>query len=37
MISRLWTTWLGWIFLFVMMALQLTGGWMFRKIVRIRV
>ncbi len=37
MISRLWTTWLGWILLFVMMALQLTGGWMIRKIVRIRV
>jgi tight adherence protein B len=37
MISRLWTTWLGWIFLGVMLLLQLIGGWLIRRIVRVQV
>jgi tight adherence protein B len=37
MISRLWTTWLGWIFLGVMLVLQLIGGWLIRRIVRVQV
>jgi Flp pilus assembly protein TadB len=37
LISRLWTTWLGWVFLLVMLALQITGGWMIRRFVTIRV
>lgn len=37
LISRLWTTWLGWILIFVMLTLQTLGGWMIRRIVRVQV
>jgi tight adherence protein B len=37
LISRLWTTWLGWIFLFIMLTLQLIGAWLIKKIVAVRV
>lgn len=37
LISRLWTTWLGWIFLFVMLVLQAMGAWLMSRIIRIRV
>lgn len=37
LISRMWTTWLGWVLIFVMLTLQGLGGWMIRKIVQVRV
>jgi tight adherence protein B len=37
LISRLWTTWLGWILIFVMLGLQTAGGWMIKKIVKVEV
>ncbi|MDO9280333.1 MAG: type II secretion system F family protein [Pseudomonadota bacterium] len=37
LISRLWTTWLGWVFLFVMLTLQIVGAWMIKKIVKVQV
>ncbi len=37
LISRLWTTWLGWIFLFVMLVLQSMGAWLMSRIIRVRV
>jgi tight adherence protein B len=37
LISRLWTTWLGWIFLFAMLVLQAMGAWIMSRIIRIRV
>jgi len=37
LISRLWTTWLGWIFIFVMLTLQVIGGWMIKRIVKVQV
>ena len=37
LISRLWTTWLGWILIFVMLTLQTLGGWMIRRIVKVQV
>ncbi len=37
LISRLWTTWLGWILIFVMLGLQTTGAWMIKKIVKVQV
>jgi tight adherence protein B len=37
LISRMWTTWLGWVLIFFMLGLQGAGGLMIRKIVRVRV
>jgi tight adherence protein B len=37
LISRLWTTVLGWVMLIFMFALQFAGGWMIMKIVTIEV
>jgi tight adherence protein B len=37
LIGRMWTTWLGWVFILVMLTLQVLGGWMIRKIVRVQV
>lgn len=37
LISRLWTTVLGWVMLLLMFALQFAGGWMIKKIVTIEV
>jgi tight adherence protein B len=37
LISRLWTTWLGWILIFVMLSLQVVGGWMIKRIVKVQV
>ena len=37
LISRLWTTWLGWVLIFAMLTLQTIGAWMIRKIVKVQV
>ncbi len=37
MISLMWTTFLGWVFLLMMMTLQFVGAWMIKKIVTIDV
>lgn len=37
LISRLWTTWLGWVMIFVMLILQTIGGVMIKRIVTIQV
>lgn len=37
LISRMWTTWLGWVFLGVMLTLQFIGAWLIKKIVRVEV
>lgn len=37
LISRLWTTALGWVMLFMMLTLQVIGGTMIRKIVKVEV
>jgi tight adherence protein B len=37
LISRLWSTWLGWVMIFAMLILQALGGGMIRKIVKIEV
>ncbi len=37
LISRLWTTWLGWVLIFVMLTLQTMGAWMIKKIVKVQV
>lgn len=37
LISRMWTTVIGWIMLFLMMMLQFAGAWMIKKIVTIEV
>jgi len=37
LISRLWTTVIGWIMLIIMFLLQFAGGWMIMKIVNIEV
>jgi tight adherence protein B len=37
LISRMWTTWLGWVLIFVMLTLQTLGGWMIRRIVKVQV
>jgi tight adherence protein B len=37
LISRLWTTWLGWVFLFIMLTLQFIGAWLIKKIVAVKV
>ncbi|MDP2314180.1 MAG: type II secretion system F family protein [Pseudomonadota bacterium] len=37
LISRLWTTWLGWVFIFVMLTLQAVGAWMIKRIVKVQV
>lgn len=37
LISRLWTTWLGWVLIFVMLGLQTAGAWMIKRIVKIEI
>ncbi|MFN7142517.1 MAG: type II secretion system F family protein [Myxococcota bacterium] len=37
LISRLWTTWLGWVLIFVMLGLQTAGAWMIKRIVKVQV
>lgn len=37
LIGRMWTTWLGWVLIFVMLTLQLLGSWMIRRIVQVKV
>lgn len=37
LISRLWTTWLGWILIFVMLGLQTAGAVMIKRIVKIQI
>lgn len=37
LISRMWTTWLGWVFLGIMLTLQFVGGWLIKKIVQVKV
>lgn len=37
LISRLWTTWLGWVLILVMLTLQTMGGWMIKRIVKVQV
>lgn len=37
LVSRLWTTWLGWILIGAMVALQVTGALLMRRMVTIRV
>jgi len=37
LISRLWTTWLGWVLVFVMLTLQGLGAWMISRIVKIEI
>jgi len=37
LISRLWTTWLGWVLIFVMLGLQATGAWMIKRIVKVEI
>jgi tight adherence protein B len=37
LISRMWTTVIGWVLLFIMLLLQFAGAWMIKKIVTIEV
>jgi tight adherence protein B len=37
LIGRLWTTWLGWILIFVMLGLQTAGAAMIKRIVKIQI
>lgn len=37
LISRLWTTWLGWVFILIMLTLQGVGATMIKKIVKVQV
>ena len=37
LVARMWSTWLGWVLIGVMLILQTIGGLMMRRIVRIRV